>query len=61
MFCRDFSLIKIAGGMNVVCLLRVVFGMRFFSGFTIVGQAVSSSLGVRLHQDEIPPFSIWLS
>lgn len=24
----------------------------FFSGFTIVGQAVSSSQGVRLHQDE---------
>lgn len=60
MYCRDFSLIKAADGMNVVCLLCVVFGMGFFSGFMVVGQAVSSSLGFRLHQDEVSPFSIWL-
>lgn len=58
MFFRDYSLIKVADGMNVVFLLRVVLGMGFFCGFTIVGQAVSSSHGVRLHQDEVSPFSI---
>lgn len=56
MFSRDFSLIKVADGTNDVCLLRVIFGTGFFSGFNIVGQAVSSSHGVRLHQDEYHPF-----
>lgn len=49
MFSRDFSLIKVPE----CCLLAMCgFWDGFFSGFTIVGQAVSSSQGVRLHQDE---------